>query len=133
MKKVFKWGEFIEHLNYENLKYIYLSGSITKIGYEEARDIFDTFQKLFGADNICAVSTFTSPHPSQRKKSYYIKHGIKSMIDTNAIIILGDNTESKGSRIEENIAVELDMPIYQIFWPSSGEKTPENLTIKKLN
>ena len=125
------WKEFIDHLNHEHLQSVYLSGSISAIGSGAAMQKFETFRKYFRMDDIYASSTFSQLHPTKRKKIYYIRHGIKIMVDTDAVIILGDNSNSIGSKIEEDLAKDLNMPIFQILFEDLDK--PESFKIKKIN
>lgn len=127
------WDSFIKHLKGRDECSVYLSGSISAIGSAEASKKFERFRHLFVDEDICASSTFSQLHPSRRKKIYYIRHGIKTMIDKDAVIILGDNTNSKGSKIEENLATDLGMSVYQITFPNIDEIEVNKLTIKQIN
>ena len=60
-------------------------------------------------------------------KSYYIKNGIRELVDCGAILILGDNKDSVGSTIEENLATDLKMPIFRVFWDEDKDITLDNL------
>ena len=55
------------------------------------------------------------------------------MVDKDAVIILGDNTISEGSKIEERLAKDLNMPIYQILFTDIDNIEKETLTIKQIN
>lgn len=133
LKTFNSWEEFIEQIKYSDERSVYLSGAISSIGIEAASKKFEHFRQLFISEDICTSSTFSQLHPSRRKKIYYIRHGIKTMVDKDAVIILGDNTISEGSKIEERLAKDLNMPIYQILFTDIDNIEKETLTIKQIN
>ena len=119
--------EFKERLKERSVNLLYLSGHVSSIGYKKARTRFNLFQSLLEGEDIISVSTFSRPHPKQRIKSYYIKNGIRELVDCGAILILGDNKDSVGSTIEENLATDLKMPIFRVFWDEDKDITLDNL------
>ena len=121
--------EFKKRLQERSVNLLYLSGHVTSLGYKKARVRFNTFQELLEREDIISVSTFSRPHPKQRVKAYYIKNGIRELVDCGAILILGDNKDSEGSTIEENLATDLKMPIFRVFWDSEKDIKSDNLTI----
>lgn len=106
---------------------VYLSGPISSIGFTEARKRFSKIAEILKEDDIIAVGTSLSLNPSYRVKSVYLKNGITIMNTCSSVIIVGDNKDSSGSKLEENIALELGMPVFYIDISKGLEK--DKLTI----
>ena len=106
--------ELKESLKKQGINQVYLSGPITSVGYFEAKKRFTAVQKNLEELDICSISTFSRPHPLQRKKEYYVRHGIRELLDCGAVIVVGDNKLSKNSQLEVTLAKGLEMPIFRL-------------------
>ena len=109
-----KMENLLRELKENNLRVIYLSGPISSIGFEKAKSEFDAFEKLLFENGFITVSTFSRMSPKSMEKSYYFRHGVKEMVDCDAVLIVGDNSLSVHSKKEVEIAEIMGIPIYNV-------------------
>jgi len=106
----------------EDIYSVYISGSISKRGEEEAKPHFKKVQTCIerGDGDRFAYN------PTEFKKrdcwEDYMRDGIAALVDSDAILMLDGWQESRGACLERTIAFELNIPIYYEYttpWDSS--------------
>ena len=88
---------------------VYISGKITGEEPIVAENKFDYYEKLLKKIGFEPVNPFkVCPFNNGYKWGDYMLADIKALFDCNAILMLDDWKDSKGARIEYNIAVEMN-------------------------
>ena len=95
-------------------KKIYLSGQISGLEPEDAESAFNKMEKILRAQGYSVVNPtrLGIEDVSGRGWNYYMREGIKLLMDCDAIYMLKGWTTSKGANIEWKLACDLWMPIY---------------------
>ena len=95
-------------------KKIYLSGQISGLEPEDAESAFNNMEKILRAQGYYVVNPtrLGVSDVSGKGWDYYMKEGIKLLMDCDAIYMLTGSSNSKGASIERQLAYDLGMPIY---------------------
>jgi hypothetical protein len=93
---------------------IYISGQISGLEPEDAESTFNKMEKTLRAQGYSVVNPtrLGIEDVSGKGWDYYMKKGIKLLLDCDAIYMLQNWTKSRGARIEWKLAYDLDMTIY---------------------
>ena len=95
-------------------KKIYISGQISGIEPEDAISTFNKMEKTLRAQgySVANPTRLGIEDVSGRGWDYYMKEGIKLLMDCDGIYMLQSWTKSRGARIEWKLAYDLGMTIY---------------------
>jgi hypothetical protein len=97
------------------LKKIYLSGKITGLNHEVALQKFKDAEISAKKHGIEVVNPMTLNHNHDKSWEAYMLEDIKYLFECDGIYMLENWTDSKGARIEHNIAKEMDLKIIYEF------------------
>lgn len=89
---------------------IYISGKITGIE-AEAPELFKKAESLLGALGHQTVNPLELNHEHDKSWESYMKEDVKAMCDCDAVFLLENWKDSKGARIEKQIAEYLGLKI----------------------
>ena len=90
---------------------VYISGPITN-NPDYMKDFQDAEDLLLKEGNVPVNPTKISPYNKKKVWSDYMKDDIKALMDCDAIYLLHGWTESRGARLEHELAVILDLKIF---------------------
>ncbi len=93
---------------------VYISGAISSLPYEEAKNMFDRASLELNKQNFTAVSPIDNGLDQASTWAAHMRVDIKALLDCDCIYMLNTWKNSKGARLEHKIADELGMGvIYQ--------------------
>ena len=87
---------------------IYISGAVTSD--PDFRKKFDKAEKLLYTKGYIPVNPVKGEEDG-KDWSYYMKKDIQKLLSCDAIYVLSDWYDSKGARLEINIALELGLEV----------------------
>ena len=91
---------------------IYISGQITGLELEEAKVLFEEAEILLLERGYIPINPMKlNPHTDGKTWKEYMLDDLDALFDCEAIYLLDNWQESKGARIEYQIAKEMDMVI----------------------
>lgn len=91
---------------------VYISGQITGLELEEAKTFFTEAEILLLARGYNPINPMTlNPHTDGKTWKEYMLDDLDALFDCEAIYLLDNWQESKGARIEYQIAKEMGMVI----------------------
>jgi len=95
-------------------KKIYISGQISGLEPEDAVSNFNEMEKLLRAQGYSVVNPtrLGIEDVSGKGWDYYMKKGIKLLMDCDAVYMLIGWSNSRGANIEWQLAYDLGMTIY---------------------
>ena len=95
-------------------KKIYISGQISGLDPQEAVNIFDRMEKTLRGQGYSVVNPtrLGVSDVSGLGWDYYMKEGIRKLMDCDAIYMLKGWNNSRGAWIEWKLAYDLGMTIY---------------------
>jgi hypothetical protein len=120
-------------MSIEEKKKCYISGKITGLTIEEARENFreaSLHARFLGYEPVNPmniVSDTEEPKSEKDKWSWYMKADLKEMMDCDAILMQDNWEDSKGAIIEHNLAKDLG---YVILYKGRHQKTEIDLSKK---
>jgi hypothetical protein len=96
---------------------IYISGKITGLDYNEAFAMFEAAEDVLKRLGHVPVNPMKKVSEQEGKSwAEYMKEDIPILLECDGIYLLPNWRESRGARLERNIARELDMTaMYAIF------------------
>ena len=96
------------------MRKIYISGKITGIE-EEAKNLFKNAEEILTSQGFIVFNPMELvPYNPSYEWSDYMKDDIKILTECDAIYMLDNWTESKGAKIERQLAIDLGLNvIYQ--------------------
>jgi hypothetical protein len=94
-------------------KKVYISGQITGLELEVAHKHFEKAEKLLESQGHTPVNPMklVKYHPDKTWQ-HYMREDIKLLVDCHAIIMLPNWINSKGAKVEFDIALNLGLEIY---------------------
>ena len=94
---------------------IYISGQISGLEPEDAESTFNKMEKALRALGYSVVNPtrLGVSDVSGKGWDYYMKEGIKLLMDCDAIYMLQSWDNSRGAWIEWKLAYDLGMPVYK--------------------
>ena len=103
----------LDHYSY------YISGSISKRGVEEASKHFKKVQEFLESRGKYCYNPIEFPERDTWED--YMRDGLASLVDSDAIVMLDGWQESRGASLERIVAFELNIPIIyeHQLWASS--------------
>lgn len=90
---------------------IYISGKITGLQEEEAEALFSAAEKYLAEKGYDVVNPLKIKHDHDLSWVNYMKQDIKALCDCSAIFMLNNWEDSKGAKIEKQLAEDLQMQI----------------------
>lgn len=90
---------------------IYISGAISKLPYNEAKDMFDKAAIELSSRNFEAINPIDNGLDKDSSWSDHMRADIKALLDCDCIYMLNTWKNSQGARLEHQIAYELGMGI----------------------
>ena len=91
---------------------IYISGKITGLDINEARQNFDNAQHLFEAKGYQVINPMKEvPYNPSFQWGDYMRADIKLLMDCDAIYMLPNWDDSDGAKVEHYLAEQLNMEI----------------------
>jgi nucleoside 2-deoxyribosyltransferase len=94
------------------MKKIYIAGKVTGLPFEEVTKKFRDAQDNIEVLGFEVVNPITLVNNANCEWKAAMKICIKAMLDCDAVIILSDWYESKGARVERELAWDLNIPIF---------------------
>lgn len=92
----------------KELPRVYISGAITSVGYDNAKEMFDQAKELINATGkYQAVSPMDFEEEEVKTWEQYMKKDIKLLVDCEFIYLLPNWRRSKGAVIEYDLAKAL--------------------------
>jgi hypothetical protein len=93
-------------------KRVYISGKISGLKEFEAKELFYKAENYIVYD-LCheCVNPMTINHDHNKSWESYMKENLKAMFYCQIIAMLPNWTESRGARIELNLAIELGLEV----------------------
>ena len=92
-------------------KKIYISGAITSIGQIKAEKLFNKAEKMLNEQGFDVVNPMKLKHEHDLTWVDYMRVDLKALLDCDYIYMLSNWKNSKGAKIEHQLAVDLDMGI----------------------
>ncbi|WP_108821068.1 DUF4406 domain-containing protein [Dysgonomonas sp. Marseille-P4361] len=93
---------------------VYISGAISSLPYDEAKEMFNKKEIELQSQNFEVVNPFNNGEEKDAPWAAHMRADIKALLDCDCIYMLKTWENSKGARLEHNIAYELGMGvIYQ--------------------
>lgn len=89
---------------------IYLSGKITGLELSDAQKLFENAEKEM-SQFYDVVNPMKLRHDHDQTWESYMKEDIKAMMDCQFICMLPNWEQSKGAKIEKDLAESLRMPV----------------------
>jgi len=89
---------------------IYISGKITGIE-EQAPSIFNIAERTLQEEGHETVNPMTLNHNHDKSWKSYMKEDVKAMMDCDAIYMISNWKESKGAKIELEIAILMELDV----------------------
>jgi hypothetical protein len=93
---------------------IYISGMISGIE-EEAPRLFENAEIQIKNAGFEPVNPMKLKHDHDKTWESYMKEDLKALFDCDGIFVLGNWIDSKGARIELDLAFKLNIPVYRFF------------------
>lgn len=97
---------------YLNMK-VYISGKITGLPFEEVEDNFYHAQNRLEEEGFEVVNPLENGLPREAEWHEHVKADIRLLLECDTIYLLENWKESKGARIERDIAVALGYDIVE--------------------
>jgi len=95
------------------MKRIYISGKITGLPIEQAKANFKEMEDKLSVAGYEAVNPFVvMPYKPEATWADYMLADIAALFKCEAIVMLPDWNESRGAKIEHDIALHMGLPIY---------------------
>ena len=92
---------------------IYISGKITGLPLETAKDNFKNAELYLISRDYQVVNPMSLPHNHNQTWLEYMKEDIKALLECDGIYMLVGWQESKGACIEFNLAHDLGLKIIE--------------------
>ena len=92
---------------------IYLAGKITGLHVRDYTESFNYWKKFFTKKGYKVVSPIDLPHNHPPDWKEFMKEYIKAMVDCDCLFAMNNWLDSKGARLEVEIARGLEI---EIFW-----------------
>ena len=92
---------------------IYISGKITGLPFEEVEVNFTNAQNRLEEAGFKVVNPLNNGLSQNDKWEHHMKADIKLLMECNTIYLLSNWKESKGARIERNLAVSLGYDVIE--------------------
>lgn len=89
---------------------VYISGKITGLKLKQAMQNFANAELLLGSAGMTPVNPLNGADQKKSWKQHMVRD-VELLLGCEAILLLRNWTDSKGARIEKNIAVECGMKI----------------------
>lgn len=89
---------------------IYVAGKITGME-QEAKARFDLAEAILTEKGFEVVNPMSLPHDHDLHWHNYMKECIQALCKCDAIYMLNNWIHSRGARIEQNLAVEMNLEI----------------------
>ncbi len=86
---------------------VYISGKITGLPIEEAKDNFSKVQIKLEEQGYKVVNPLENGLPTNAKWKDHMKADIKLLMDCDTIYLMKNWKDSKGAKVERDIAVAL--------------------------
>ena len=106
----------------KNIYSIYISGSISGRSRDEAKRHFSkVHQAIEQSGDLFVYNPMDFKERSRWED--YMRDGLASLVDADAIVMLDGWQKSRGACLERNVAFELKIPIYYEYqqpWVSSA-------------
>lgn len=99
------------------MKRVYISGRITGMDEKEAFQKFEEAQQYLESIGLAVVNPMKLPHKHDKTWEAYMKECIKAMMDCESIYMLDNWEQSRGARMEREIAQSLGMWVKYYFKP----------------
>lgn len=90
---------------------VYISGAISSLPYDEARNMFDRANLELNKQNFQAINPIDNGLETDSPWVDHMVVDIKALLDCDCIYMLNTWKKSKGARLEHRIADELGMGI----------------------
>jgi hypothetical protein len=91
---------------------IYISGKISGLPEAEAFKNFDTATEILVAMGYSVVNPMYLPHNHEKTWEAYMKEDIEALMKCDAIFMLKNWRDSKGAKIEHDLAECLNFKIF---------------------
>lgn len=92
---------------------IYISGKITRLPFEEVEDNFYNAQNRLEEKGFKVVNPLNNGLSSNEKWEHHMKADIKLLMECDTIYLLSNWKDSRGARIEKDIAVALGYDVIE--------------------
>ena len=91
---------------------IYISGKITGLPMEVALANFRYYAYIIKETGNTAINPMELPHKHNKRWESFMKEDIAALMSCDAIIIMDNYQNSKGARLELDLAMLLDIKIF---------------------
>lgn len=90
---------------------VYISGAISNLPHNDAKEVFNKAETLLNNQNFKAVNPFDNGLDKDEPWANHMRADIKALLDCDCIYMLSNWRNSKGARLEHKIAIDLGMGI----------------------
>ncbi len=92
---------------------MYLTGKITGLHVKDYTASFNYWKKFFTKKGYKVISPIDLPHNHKPEWKEYLKEDIKALVDCDFLFAMNNWQDSKGAKLEVEIARTLDI---EIIW-----------------
>lgn len=90
---------------------IYISGKITGLTPEEAFNLFNNAEIYLKEKGFEVINPMTIPHDHDKTWLNYMRNDLKALLDCDALFMLYNWKDSKGAKVEHDLAESLGLEI----------------------
>jgi hypothetical protein len=91
---------------------IYISGKITGMEIQEAEILFEIAEINLRNKGFKPINPMKINHNHNKTWQSYMKEDLKALLDCEAIFMLSNWEQSRGARIEHDLALNLGLKMY---------------------
>ncbi|WGU70656.1 DUF4406 domain-containing protein [Capnocytophaga canimorsus] len=103
---------------------IYISGKISGLDIEQAKRNFDNAEQLISAIGLTPVNPFKNGLTLSHSWEQHLLKDIENLMACDGILMLENWLDSKGARIENNIANEMGkVVLYESFYTRDQKRS----------
>ncbi len=92
-------------------KKIYISGKITGLTPDQAFSLFNNAELYLSEKGYEVINPMTIPHEHDKSWLSYMRNDLKALLDCEAIFMLYNWKDSKGAKVEHDLAQSLGLEI----------------------
>lgn len=92
-------------------KKIYISGKITGLTPDQAFSLFNNAELYLSERGYEVINPMTIPHEHDKSWLSYMRNDLKALLDCEAIFMLYNWKDSKGAKVEHDLAESLGLEI----------------------
>jgi len=85
----------------------YISGKISGLNHSYAEQKFKEAELFLKSEGFDVVNPMTIPHDHDKSWESYMRQDLKAMLDCQGILMLDNWQDSRGAKIERDLAIDL--------------------------